>query len=157
MSQRTRWKAAFRTHWRVYLALIVAVISAGIVWYRIRAEPAGGTLPEIGEVTAMRAFLDEYGSGEYFNVPQKYWQQILDEMRPATVDDRYAKWAVLGSLKIEIQTHKNITLVFFYAPEDVGAYMDVTNDAKTIRYRGGDSERLRQVLKAARAEVVAAK
>ncbi len=108
-------------------------------------------LPEVTEISAMKA---TYYDGEehqkiQFWVPKDRWDNIFDALLPAELDTDPAAWQVLGQLDIALNNGHPFVVMLFSLREGMGAFASGDTIERRVYYRGGDSIKLKEALRAA--------
>jgi hypothetical protein len=84
-----------------------------------------------------------------FVVPPSHWSKIRDALLPAWYDEDAAKWKMLGELDIEKKRGGRVVVWLFSISQGPGAFAAGPTREQRVYYRGGQSAKLKQALRAA--------
>lgn len=129
------------------LIAVILVLCIFLGWWLFGPKPLVNPLPPLANVSSINA-LGILGESE-FPIPSTYWQDIYDSLQPARQDDNPAKWAILGKLRIKNMDGTEKTVPLFELDEVPGAFAVGDFNEARVYYRGGDSAKLIDVLRAA--------
>jgi hypothetical protein len=131
----------------VLLGVIVCFVSwCGIDYWRSGYRP-----PRTDDIVGMSAQFRERDTGiEFgpFDVDESSWNAICESLSPWEHDWSPAKWEYMGTLTVRIRNGRTLHVCLFDLPsEPVGAFSLGPNELDRGYFRGGNSNRLRKVLK----------
>jgi hypothetical protein len=108
-------------------------------------------LPDVADIADMKAtYYEREGEDEIkFQVPRPYWGEILNALLPAQLDRRPAAWVVLGQLDITLENGRLFVVRLFSVHPGPGAFASGKTFEQRVYYRGGETAKLKEALKAA--------
>jgi hypothetical protein len=130
---------------------ILAVLIIAVCTIRQRGIRIPQPLPRVDEISEMKATYyedEEYKKIQYL-VPQHHWDKVLDALLPAQLDSRPAAWFVLGQLDITLKNGRPFVVMLFLLEQPPGAFASGETIERRVYYRGGDSTKLKETLRAA--------
>jgi hypothetical protein len=83
-----------------------------------------------------------------FTVPQQHWDQIFGALLPAQFDPLPPGWWILGQLDIRLKNGRPF-VVMLGRVSPGGAFAAGETIERRVYYRGGDSTKLQEALRAA--------
>jgi hypothetical protein len=135
--------------------LLLAAVPVSCAEPDVVAEPGGeggaDPLPKITDIESMKAsyFDPAQKAVVQFTVPQPHWSKIRDALAPARRDDNPARWKVLGDLEIKKKGSGQVHVSLYSTSADAGAFAMAAAGKQRVYYRGGQSAKLKQALRAA--------
>jgi hypothetical protein len=116
-------------------------------------------LPPLAEIAAVTATIEksQWLDESTFEVPPESWESILAELPQTAPDPMPAKWVIIGELRIVTTKEKEedqYHVELYWTESPPGAFSvskgrNRTQGERRCYYRGGDSARLIEALKAA--------
>ena len=114
-------------------------------------KPGADPLPKMTDIESIKASYFDPAQKRVvqFTVPQPHWNKIRDALVPARRDDNPARWKVLGDLEIKKKGSGQVHVSLYSTSEDPGAFATGAAGEQRIYYRGGESAKLTEALRAA--------
>lgn len=138
------------------VALVAIVCLALFVWRERKRMILRSVLPSPASITRLTASLDYLPSGgqiEEFDVPEAFYERIIDELYHASPDDKPAKWMTLGRLAITRDEEPFVKVGLYIIPQEDPAELAYSIDGNPRRYfRGGNADALAELIQQAHDE-----
>jgi hypothetical protein len=126
---------------------IIWLSCPSLIWLR---SPKYAPLPPVADISEIKATYHDSESLKNieFAVPQQHWDEIFDALLPAEFDPCPPGWWILGQLDIRLKNGSPFVVMLGRVSPGGAFAAGETFDAR-IYYRGGDSTRLEEALRAA--------
>jgi hypothetical protein len=138
---------------KLLLILICFGMIAGTLYYLWPPLPAVTDIKSI-QVTF---FLEGKGKDVRFDLPQQYWKSLWNTLLPSRKDWLAANWLIFGDLDIKLKNGDNFRVTLYWPSEGAGAFSAGPTFESRSYYRGGNSEKMIEVINQAYKDTIQTK
>lgn len=132
----------------VGVVVIVTTAIWGGVWIWNQTIP-GPQLPLVQNIVRIHA--NSHDKKIEFDIPETYWQPILDAVAATKKDSHPAKWVLLRHLTISLDDGSTFLITVYETGKQYAAISAGKNHVSRIYYRGGSEPKLHGLLTEAQA------
>ncbi len=130
--------------------LAVLAVGGTVVWWIVSGGFEVNPLPLTDDIEGIEYRDPATKERAKFTVPREHWDKIFATLQPARRDNFPAKWVIIGELQIACKGGRSFHVSLFDLRDGrPGAFAAGETHEKRVYYRGGDSVRLKEALRAA--------